>query len=253
MLLTVAYDGTAFSGWAPQPNARTVAGDVLAAIRTMDPDVVEIRGASRTDAGVHARGQRAAFTTTREIPSRGWVLGVQSALPDDVAIRRASVVDAAFVPRFRSTGKRYVYSLLLDPLRDPLVERWSLRVERPIERARLRDEALAALGTHDFAAFRGSSDERTDTVRTIRALDVRDDPADARLVRLVVEGDGFLYNMVRILVGTLVDVALGRLAPGAIERALASHDRRDLGRTAPAHGLCLDEVFLDDAGRDAWP
>src|SRR5262245_52676739 len=112
VLLTVAYDGQPFSGWAPQRNAPTVAGELLAAIQTMQPDVREVRGASRTDAGVHARGQRAAFDAEGAIPPRGWVLGLCSRLPASIAVRSASLVPAGYDPRRHGRGKRYVYTLL---------------------------------------------------------------------------------------------------------------------------------------------
>jgi tRNA pseudouridine38-40 synthase len=253
VLLTVAYDGTPFSGWAPQTNARTIAGELLAAVRALRPEVREVRGASRTDAGVHAMGQRAAFDVDAPIPPRGWVLGLGSHLPVEIAVRAASRVAPGFTPRFRSTGKRYIYTLLLDPARDPFWDRRALRVPQPLDLEAMAAEAATAIGCHDFRAFRASADERRETVRTIRSFALRRDPTDARLVRLVVEGDRFLYNMVRILSGSLVDVGLGRLRPGAFARALASGERSDLGPTAPAHGLLLDEVFLDTTGDDLWP
>jgi tRNA pseudouridine38-40 synthase len=253
ILLTVAYDGRSFAGWAPQPGQRTVAGVLLEALRALRPDVAEVRGASRTDAGVHARGQRAAFDAPPGIGPRGWALGAAAHLPDTVSIRRASRVPAGLQPRFASRGKRYVYTLLRDPVRDPFVEGFAWRIGGPLDVARMQAEAMTAIGTHDFAAFRSSADERTSTTRTIGRLDVSVDACDARLLRLTVEGDGFLHNMVRILAGTLVDVGRGHLEPGAFARGLASHDRRDLGQTAPPGGLCLDEIRLDDEGSDAWP
>jgi tRNA pseudouridine38-40 synthase len=256
VLLTVAYDGGPFAGFAPQPGQRTVAGELLGALRAVDPRVSEIRGASRTDAGVHAYGQRVAFDTTLGVPPRGWVLGVTRHLPREIAVRRAAWVAPGFSPRFTSRGKRYRYLILRDPARDPFLEgrAWrspSFAGEDAV--ARVRREAALALGTHDFAAFRSSADERTNTVRTVRALDVTEDPADPRLLRVDVEGDAFLHNMVRILVGTLAEVARGRLAEGAIARALASRDRRDAGITAPGEGLYLVEVLLDEEGEGAWP
>lgn len=256
ILLTVAYDGGPFAGFAPQPSQRTVAGELLGALRALDPHVREVRGASRTDAGVHARGQRVAFDSAMSIPPKGWVLGTARHLPDEIAVRRAAVVPVGFVPRFASKGKHYRYTLLRDPVRDPFFEGkvWrapELLVEGAIERA--RREAGLAVGTHDFAAFRSSADERESTVRTLREVAVSVDADDPRIVRVDVRGDAFLHNMVRILVGTLVDVGRGRLPPGAIERALASRDRRDAGITAPPDGLCLERVELPEEGADAWP
>jgi tRNA pseudouridine38-40 synthase len=256
ILLTVAYDGGPFAGFATQPGQRTVAGELLGALRAVDPAIREIRGASRTDAGVHAHGQRVAFDTAASIPPRGWALAVSRHLPDEIAVRRAARVAEGFSPRFGNRGKRYRYLILRDPVRDPFLEGRAWRApgfagDEALSRA--RREAALAVGTHDFAAFRSSADERTNTTRTVRALAVTVDPSDAREVRVDVEGDAFLHNMVRILVGTLVDVARGHREEGAIARALASRNRRDAGITAPADGLYLEEVLLDDEGADAWP
>ena len=229
-------------------------GVLTEAVRSLDPEASTLRGASRTDSGVHARGQAVAFDTTRTIPCKGWVLGVNSALPRDVAVRRARGVRAGFDPRAFGRGKRYRYALTLDHVRDPLVDGRAWRIEPPFDEARARAEAEDTLGTHDFRAFRSSSDERVETTRTLTRVElVRG--AEPRALEVVVEGSAFLHNMVRILVGTLVDVGRGRLPPGACKRALASGARTDLGITAPAHGLLLDEVFLDLEGQPeaSWP
>ena len=256
VLLTVAYDGGPFAGFVVQPGQRTVAGELLGAVRTLDPAVRELRGASRTDAGVHAHGQRVAFDTAKTIPPRGWVLALTRHLPKEIAVRRAAFVAEGFTPRFVSLGKRYRYLLLRDPVRDPFLEGRVWRApgiagDEPLALA--QREAALAVGTHDFRAFRSADDPRTNTVRTLRAVTVSVDPSDPRVVRVDVEGDAFMHNMVRILVGTLVDVARGTLPPGAITRALASGDRRDAGITAPGLGLYLEEVFLPDEGSDGWP
>lgn len=256
ILLTVAYDGRRFAGFVPQPGQRTVAGELLSALSALDPGVREIRGASRTDAGVHARGQRVAFDPTRPIPPRGWALGVGRHLPDEIAVRRAAVVPAGFVPRFESTGKRYRYTLLRDRVRDPFLEGRAWRVaglSAPGALDRAREEAAHLIGTHDFSAFRSSADTRESTVRTLRSVEVTEDVRDPRIVAVDVSGDAFMHNMVRIIVGALVDIARGRLPKGAILRALASKDRRDLGVTAPPDGLCLERVDLRSEGSSAWP
>jgi tRNA pseudouridine38-40 synthase len=256
VLLTVAYDGRPFAGFAPQPAQRTIAGELLGALQALDPSIRELRGASRTDAGVHARGQRVAFDPTLSMPMRGWVLATARHLPQEIAVRRAAVVAEGFTPRFQSLGKHYRYLLLRDAVRDPFLDgrAWKLEGLRdPGALALLEREAQDCDGTHDFAAFRSSGDARVNTVRTLRAVRVSEDPADARLLRVDVEGDAFLHNMVRILVGTLVDVARGRLEPGAIRRALLSRRRADAGITAPPDGLYLEHITLRDEGSEAWP
>ncbi|WP_437742357.1 tRNA pseudouridine(38-40) synthase TruA [Sorangium sp. So ce302] len=255
ILLSVAYDGRPFAGFARQRDQRTVSGELLGALRVIDPGIREIRGASRTDAGVHARDQRVAFDTTAPLPPRGWVLATARHLPEEIVIRRAAVVRLGFSPRFESLRKRYRYLVLRDLVRDPFLSRRAWRVEGITDEAieRARAEALAAKGTHNFAAFRTSADERTTTVRTLYGVELSLDPADPRVVRIDVEGNAFLHNMVRILVGTLMDVARGHLAPGAIARALSSLDRRDAGITAPPDGLYLERIHLRDDGQEAWP
>jgi tRNA pseudouridine38-40 synthase len=253
VLLEVAYDGTAYHGWAAQKNARAVEETLLGAVTALDPRVRSLRGASRTDAGVHAEGQLVAFDTTCAIPARGWVLGLNQHLPDDVAVRAARPVAVGYSPRFAARGKRYRYRVLVDIVRDPIWRTRAWRVSE-VDVAAMAREAEAAKGTHDFVAFRSSGDERDYTVRTLSRIDVEHEPS-SRLVSVIVEGNAFLYNMVRILVGTMVDVGRGRLESGAVARALESRDRRRAGTTAPAHGLVLERVDVDLANEEAerWP
>lgn len=248
VLLTVAYDGRGLAGFARQRNTRTVAGELEGALREIDPRISEVRGASRTDAGVHARGQRVAFDPAADRPLAAWVLGTARHLPDSIVVRRAARVARGFVPRFASRSKHYRYILLADGMRDPF---WDGRAWRIAELrsedtlARAHAEARLAIGTHDFAAFKTASDPRTMTERTLTELAVTRDPQDPRVVRVDVRGNAFMHNMVRILVGTIVDVARGRLEPGAITRALASRSRSDGGITAPPDGLYLESMDLD--------
>ncbi|HXN32170.1 MAG TPA: tRNA pseudouridine(38-40) synthase TruA, partial [Polyangiaceae bacterium] len=209
VLLQVSYDGSAFHGWARQHGARTVEETLAGAVLAVDPRASAIRGTSRTDAGVHAEGQLAAFDADLEIPARGWALGLNQSLPDDIAVRTARSVPAGFAPRFVARGKRYRYRVLVDPVRDP---QWRTRAWRipELDVAAMAGEAEAARGRHDFASFRATGDERPTTVRTLTRVDIERE-ADPRVVAIVVEGDAFLYRMVRILAGTMVDVGRGRL------------------------------------------
>lgn len=255
VLLTVAYDGTAFSGWASQRDARTVEDALRGAIRALDPRAEGPRGSSRTDAGVHAEGQLAAFDASLEIPARGWVLALNQHLPDDVSVRAARTVPVSYSPRFASKKKRYRYRLLLDKVRDPLLRDRAWRIGYDLDMEAMKREAQAIVGTHDFAAFRSAGDERDVTTRTIHAVTVEPEGAEGRVWGVAIEGNAFLYNMVRILVGTLVDVARGHLAEGTIARALASRDRSHAGQTAPAQGLVLEHIDVevpDEAG-EPWP
>lgn len=253
VLLTVAYDGRAFSGFAAQTNARTVAGELLGAVRAIDPRASALRGTSRTDAGVHARGQLVAFDSTLTIPSRGWVLGLTPHLPVDLAVVRAAQVEVGFEPRRHVRSKTYRYALLESPVRDPFLEGRVWRTSERLNQIAMA-EALAALeGEHDFAAFRGAADERTNTVRRMFRVAVERARSDERILEVVVEGDRFMFRMVRIIVGTLVDIGRGRLDVGAPARALVSKRRSDLGITAPPDGLYLDGIELDEAVSDSWP
>ncbi len=251
--MTVAYDGAPFAGYARQPHARTVAGELDGAVRAVDPKATLVRGVSRTDAGVHAVAQRVAFDSTLEIPSRGWALALMRHLPREIAIRRAAHIAAGFEPRHHSLEKTYVYRLYQSDLRDPFLAGRAWRVPQRLNHSVMGDAAQALIGEHDFAAFRAAGDERDETVRKIFRIEVRTDERDPRLLEIAVEGDRFMYRMVRIIVGALVDIGRGRLAAGALPRALETRQRRDLGVTAPPEGLCLSRVLLDDEGTDAWP
>lgn len=207
-----------------------------------------MRGASRTDAGVHARDQRVAFDPTREYPLTAWTQGAQKHLPDTISIRAAWYVDQGFSPRMASRQKTYRYLLLVDGTRDPFMVGRAWRVPELAAAGALElmaEEARAAVGQHDFAAFRGAADQRVVTVRTLSDVSVRRLDGDARMLAIDVTGNGFLFNMVRILVGAIVDVGRRRKEPGAVARGLASKDRRDLGITAPPEGLYLERYRLD--------
>jgi tRNA pseudouridine38-40 synthase len=257
VLFQIAYLGTHFRGWASQREGRTVHAEVAAAIHAVDPRAGAPRGTSRTDAGVHAECQIAAVDATLDIPPRGWVLAMNQHLPDDVCVRRAHRIPPGLHPSAIVRSKRYAYRVLLDRVRDPLWKDRAWRIGWPLDLAKAEREAARLVGTHDFAAFRSSHDERTETVRSLTKVELRRAPAgeDARLLTIHVEGNAFLYNMVRITVGTLMDVARGKLEEGAVTRALASKDRRHLGTTAPAHGLCLEHMTLElpEGASEPWP
>ena len=263
-VLRVAYDGTGFHGWQRQDDQRTVEHTLHQALLAMDPDVSPPRGTSRTDAGVHARDQRVAFEAVRDIPARGWVLGTNQHLPPDVVVRAAQRVPVGFAPRFASKGKRYEYSVAVDTVRDPFADAWQWRVAASLDVARMNRAAVALLGTHDFRAYRTARDERENTMRTLTTLRIEErasdrvDPNVPRTLRFVVEGSAFMHNMVRIIVGSLVDIGAGRLGEEALAEALVHGDRTKLGTTAPAHGLMLARADIEcpempDGEKDVWP
>ncbi len=259
--LVVAYDGTAFHGWARQPDTRTVQGVLEAAVASMAGHDVICRGAGRTDRGVHALGQVAAFETARAIPPQGWLRGINQALPDDVSVRAAEACAAGYEPRFDAIDKTYRYVLLVDDERDPLLRHraWRLppRLRHPdrasasrpadtLDLEAMRETAARLLGTHDFRAFRAADDEREQTTRTLHALDlVTDWAGDPRQIALSVRGSAFMKNMVRILTGTLLEVGRGRTTPARVASLLGPTGRREeAGPTAPAEGLTLVTVRL---------
>lgn len=260
VLLQLAYDGTAFHGWARQPGQRTVQGEVERAIAEMNGAPVDLRGTSRTDAGVHALAQKAAFDPARDIAPDGWRRGLSRLLPADVEVVDATRVPRGYSPRFDSVDKTYRYLLLVSEARDPLLRDrvWHLgqralgRGERTLDVPAMRAAATALVGTHDFRAFRSADDEREETERTISRLEVVEAfGGDSRIVGIEVCGTAFMKNMVRILTGTLVDVGRGSRTAESVTALLGpSGDRRDAGPTAPAAGLTLVEVRLGRAAAD---
>jgi len=254
VLLTLAYDGASFSGFAAQNNtAHTVASELGRAIAKMDPRASSLRVASRTDAGVHARGQVACFASMLRIQSRGWLLGLSGHLPPQIAVQRVARVAPNFNPSKAAIAKTYRYLILRGTVRDPFLHGRAWRVHDRLDLEAMQREAESLLGTHDFAAFRGRNDKRTTTVRSISVASLREVPGEPRCIAFEIRGDRFMYHMVRIIVGTLVDVGRGNCAPGAIARAQASGQRNDLGMTAPPDGLCLERIELADSGHDEWP
>lgn len=253
VLLTVAYDGREFSGFALQSNARTIAGELTGAIRALDPRASVLRGTSRTDAGVHAHGQRVAFDSTLDIPLRGWVLGLTPHLPKEIAVVAATRVEPGFEPRRHVRSKTYRYMLLESPVRDPFLEGRVWRQSERLNQIAMLEAAAHLVGEHDFAGYRGAADERQETVRRLFRVELQRARSDDRILSILVEGDRFLYRMVRIIAGTLVDVGRGRFSPDVTLRGLQTRSRSELGVTAPPEGLYLDEIVLDTALSESWP
>ena len=241
--LVTEYDGTAFHGWQSQKGLRNVQDELAKAISRCTGEAVRLTGCSRTDAGVHAAGHVSNFFTESRIPVEKLPLALNSHLPADIAVLGAAVVPDAFHARFSATGKRYRYRILYSPTR-PVLERHRVcHVIHRMDEVNMLRAAAMLEGTHDFRAFMASGGEAKTTVRTIHSLQLsHQGPA----LDILVHGDGFLYNMVRIIAGTLYYVGIGRIAAEEIPAILASGDRRRAGKTLPAHGLTLEEVFYEE-------
>lgn len=242
LLLTLRYDGTAYHGWQVQPNGVTVQETLQDAIEAVTGVRAGVIGCSRTDAGVHADMFCCTFDTDSSLRGDKLCSALNYHLPPDVAVYAAREVAADFHPRYHAAGKRYVYRIWNGPQRHPVYDRYALHRNRPLDAELLSRAAADFVGRHDFAAFCGAGSAVEDTVRTVRRCTVE---RQGELVLFTVEGDGFLYNMVRIMVGTLLEIAAGRLVPDSIPAIIRSLDRNEAGPTAPAKGLTLAEVFYD--------
>ncbi len=246
ILVTVAYDGTNYSGWQVQPNGLAVQQVVEDALEKVLGERVQVRSSGRTDAGVHARAMAAAFTTSRELPLRAFVEGANRFLPADVAIQDARIVPDGFKPITMAHAKWYRYTIINSSVRSPLDRLYSWQVREPLDLAAMNDAAGRFVGSHDFAAFRASNCVAKTTVRRIDS--VRVSCHGGRIIIDVV-GGGFLKNMVRVMVGTLVDIGKGRFVPSDIDRLLQRGDRKEAGSTAPACGLCLMKIDYEPETR----
>ncbi len=237
--LLVEYDGTDFVGWQRQDNGPSIQAALEDGMRAMTGEAREVRGAGRTDAGVHALGQVAHVDTERDIPLRGFLLGLNSQLPRTIGVRAVDEVGAEFDARFSARGKLYRYSIWNAPVRSATRDRFVWHVRRPLDAGAMAAGARHLVGRHDFAAFRASDCERKTTVRTLSRVDVT---RDGDLVTIEVEGDAFLKNMVRILTGTLAEIGQGRRSADEVPALIEGRDRTRSGVTAPPQGLCLVRV-----------
>jgi tRNA pseudouridine38-40 synthase len=239
----VEYDGTNFSGLQFQPEQRTVAGELERAFSALFAETIKISAAGRTDTGVHAAGQVVSFKSERVFPIERLALASNANLPPDVSVRFADVAPDGFSARFDAERRTYEYRIINRAMPSGLERRFAYHVYRPIDLDLARRAAPALIGTHDFAAFCGVRPERGTTERTVYSIDV-DREHDRIVVRIA--GLGFLHHMVRISIGTLVEIATGRRAPDDIPAILTSKDRKRAGHTAPAAGLCLMGVRYGD-------
>jgi tRNA pseudouridine38-40 synthase len=247
--LIVAYDGTNYFGWQYQPDQPTVQRCIESALgMVLGHPRWPARASSRTDSGVHALGQVVVFKTNAwRAPADRLTPALNTHLPDDIVIRSAEEVQSNFHPLAFCTGKRYRYRVYSSRIADPLDGRFHWWVKHHLHVGAMREAAACLLGKHDFAAFETSGSPRQNTVRTVRAIEIEShDYLDGQQISIEIEADGFLYNMVRNITGTLVVVGRKRQPPSWARDVLDSKDRREAGQTAPPQGLQLLEIFFAD-------
>jgi len=240
ILLIIEYDGTAYCGWQIQPNGLAVQEVLEQALAEILGHDVRLHSSGRTDAGVHARGMAAHFLTDADLPLQAFREGVNCFLPQDVAIRSVYEMPEGFHARFSARGKVYRYTIYRDRIRSPLAARTAWHLRGDLDLARMRSAAQSLVGEHDFRAFRSSACAARTTTREIFSIDITSDSA---FVYVDVKGSGFLKNMVRMIVGTLVEVGLGRRPAEDLGKLVSAQPDLRCGPTAPAHGLCLQEVW----------
>ena len=241
--LTIEYDGTNYVGWQTQPNGLAVQQVIEDALFQLLGEKVSLRSSGRTDAGVHARCMAAAFQTSAKIPLRAFVDGTNRFLPPDIAILDAIEVPSDFNPIRDAHAKHYRYTVLTTASRSPLHRFHSWHVREPLDIAAMKAAAARFVGRHDFAAFRASNCATKTSIRRIDAVDVS---KEGDFIIIDVVGEGFLKNMVRVMVGTLVDIGKGRFSEEYVSWLLLDRDRKKAGVTAPACGLCLMKVYYLD-------
>lgn len=237
--LTVAYDGTNYNGWQIQPNGITIEEMLNKHLTELLQEPVRVIGASRTDAGVHALGNVAVFDTNARMPAEKISYAMNTRLPQDIRIQDSCEVAADFHPRFCKTVKTYEYRILNRRFPDPTRRLYSLFCYYPLDTAKMQSAAAYLVGEHDFKSLCTHKTDVDNTVRTIYSADVIKEN-DEILIRIT--GNGFLYNMVRIIVGTLLRVGSGYYEPEYMKELLEARDRQAAGETAPPQGLTLVKI-----------
>ena len=237
--LVVAYDGTNYCGWQTQPNGITVQGVLNDTLSELLGEKIETIGASRTDAGVHAMGNVAVFDTESRIPGDKFSFALNQRLPEDIRIQESCEVDADFHPRYADTVKTYEYNILNRRFELPSKRLYAAFCYYPMDIERMNQAAAYLVGEHDFKSFCSAGAQVQTTVRTIYAVNVT---KEDDMVHIRITGNGFLYNMVRIIAGTLMQVGTGLMEPEQVKGILEARDRSKAGPTAVAKGLTLVEI-----------
>ena len=244
ILLTVEYDGTNYAGWQRQLNGLAVQQVLEEALQRATKERIVVTGASRTDAGVHALGQAVHFDTESRIPPEKYPFVLNTMLPRDVRVHTGREVPEGFHARFMTCGKRYTYRIVNSRHASAIRRNTHVHVPLPLDLAPMQEAARQLLGTHDYAAFQAAGGTAKTTIRTITSAELTQLGDE---IILTVEGDAFLYNMVRIIAGTLIEIGLGRRSVNAFTEAYETLDRLSLGVTAPPQGLELTKVYYPEA------
>lgn len=241
--LTIEYDGTRFCGWQKQ-NARnrfrTIQEEIERSAERLFGKEIRLIGAGRTDSGVHAEAQIANFKVNSNLPLYNIKKGLNSYLPADIAIVSVEHADLHFHARFNAKSKLYRYTIVNRKVRSPLLKRYAALISFDLDIDAMRKAAKYFIGKKDFRSFQATDKKATNPIRSIKRLDI---VKDFHIIRIYIQADGFLYNMVRNIVGTLIDVGRGRIRPEAVKEILSKRHRPAAGQTAPAKGLCLLKVF----------
>ncbi len=236
IMLTVAYDGTAYHGWQVQPNGETIEGVLNRCLSDLLQEKIEVTGASRTDSGVHALCNIAVFDTDTSIPPQKLAYALNARLPDDIRIQASKETAPDFHPRHCDSRKTYEYRIYHAQVPMPTERLYTYFTYTPLKLEKMREAAAHFVGTHDFKSFCNTDSQVQDTVRQIESVEVME---NGSRITLRVAGRGFLYNMVRIMAGTLLEVGRGHIEPEEIPRIIEARDRDAAGPTAPACGLTL--------------
>jgi tRNA pseudouridine38-40 synthase len=237
--LVLEYDGTCYAGWQRQPDQPTIQEAIERAIHQVSQTTVSVIGAGRTDSGVHALGQVASFCTDRDWPASNWMRALNAVLPKDIAVRSSSLMNARFHAQHDAQGKLYAYRILHRPARPTIDRAFVWHIYRPLNEAAMQQAAATLIGTQDFSSFEGSLTENDNPICHLQRLAVI---CHGDQILIEAYADRFLKHMVRALVGTVVEVGLGKRTPGSLTEVLLARDRSAAGQTAPPHGLCLMRV-----------
>ena len=241
--LTLSYDGSRYNGWQKQGNTKNTIQEKLETLLSrLTGEEVEVNGSGRTDAGVHAMGQVASFRTAAEQDCAALLRDIRRYLPEDIGAISLEPAEPRFHARLNATGKTYVYRIWIEECPNVFERKFLYTVTEPLDLAAMNRAAKHLIGTHDFMSFCANKRMKKSTVRTITALDIEKIGGE---LRFTVSGDGFLYNMVRILVGTLLEVGMGKRSADSIPTLLDAKDRSQAGYLVPPHGLRLEAVYYD--------